>query len=336
MSSAFKIRVRVSREVVRSAEGVTHFSRDEFYAWLWQHYGDAGLQGIHEGTMLSDEAHAVGLETESFMVDAAQAPRERDWISGQAIEEADLYFGSMKEAAQALKDLSTGFSGVTVAPVPTEVPDEDWDREWKASFPGIRLPPFWHVLPPWRDASVDVKAGERLLRLNPGAGFGTGTHETTQLCLERLGLIAQTRGGTLKGMRVLDFGSGSGILAIGAVLLGAEVDACEIDPLANDNARGNADLNDIKSGLTIGEDFEQFEGPYDLVIANILRPVLVEFCSRLLARRKPGAAVLLSGLVDADVTEVSRAFSRGYEGRTPEVSASGDWRSLYWSGGSKT
>src|SRR6185437_14290065 len=156
--------------------------------------------------------------------------------------------------------------------------EQDWDARWKESFPGVEVPPFWHILPPWVDAPAE-RGGVRVIRLNPGAGFGTGTHETTQLCLRALAERGSTR---VRGRRVLDFGSGSGILSIGAALLGAQVDAVEIDPLALENSLENARLSHVENSIAFHEGLPDVPpGGYPVVLANILRPVLLEHCQEL-------------------------------------------------------
>ena len=335
-ASTFKLCISVPRLV--QIEGHS-FDRETFYLWLWNHFEEAGLLGVHEGTLLSEEAHEQGFETDSFTIDAAEAPRERDWIGSQELEEVELFFdtpANAEAAGQGLRLISE-LQGSSFEVV--EVQDQDWDAEWKASFQGVRVPPFWSILPPWVEATAEtVRPGEQLLRLNPGAGFGTGTHETTQLCLEFIGILAseqpvldsgQPR--RLKGWSVLDFGSGSGILSIGAALMGAKVDACEIDPLANDNAHQNAHLNDLgDEQLKIGENLGEFAGPYQLVIANILKPVLLGFAVELMRRRMPKGSVILSGLMEADVAPVIEAYRPLLGGREPEVKALGEWRAVFW------
>jgi ribosomal protein L11 methyltransferase len=214
-----------------------------------------------------------------------------------------------------------------------EQKQEDWDAQWKASFlgseNGVPVPPFWRILPPWVEPAKVLKTGERALKINPGAGFGTGTHETTQLCLQAIGEASQRQ--SLSGTRVLDFGSGSGILAIGAGLLGAEVDAVEIDPLAIDNANENARLNSVEARLHYARAMPAEVQPYHLVIANILRPVLLEFADKLVERvGKSGSGLILSGLIESDVKEVREKFSALLGGLEPEVRELNEWRALIW------
>jgi ribosomal protein L11 methyltransferase len=198
---------------------------------------------------------------------------------------------------------------------------------------GFAIPPFWRVLPPW---SKRASKEEKILRINPGAGFGTGTHETTQLCLALIGEISRSR--ALTERHVLDFGSGSGILSIAAGLLGARVDGVEIDPLAVDNALENAELNGVTARVKFAHTLEHARPHYDLVIANILRPVLIEFSSELVGRMAPGASLVLSGLIERDVEEVETRFSELLKARASATGQNlkfvkrelGEWRALSW------
>lgn len=306
--------------------------REEFSAWLWRSFQGDGLLGIHEGTLLVEDAVNQGLETHPWAVDSGEAPRERDWIAGQEWLSSNLYFESREAAMRAADGLRLR-TDVRVGAVEEEEA-RDWDAQWKASFlgsrEGIPVPPFWRVLPPW----VEVPAFRnepglpevRPIRINPGAGFGTGTHETTQLCLR---MMAES-GGAGPGKRVLDFGSGSGILSIGAALLGARVDGIEVDPLALDNAAGNSALNGTEASIRFLPELEAGCGNYDLVIANILRPVLLDFAERLTGVLRPGAPLILSGLIERDVMEVRARYSGLLGGREPRVLELGEWRALIW------
>lgn len=333
------LKISVRSEVVFPSE--EHATREEFFSWVWQEFLDSGLTGVHEGTVLSDEAHAAGLETESWVLDSAQAPHFRDWIGQQGVESPELYFAD-EDSAEAASAVLASIHGCQVLGIRRQDP-QDWDAEWKKNFKGIEIPAFGMILPPW-EATRTVDTGSKLI-LNPGAGFGTGTHETTQLCLQAMSEW-RAEGGSLS--RVLDFGSGSGILAIGAALKGAgEVHAVEIDPLAVENARENARLNSVVEQVIYSLDFEGLadagataphdpQYPYDLVFANILRPVLIQFsqalCSRV-KRRSPGGAsasggcLVLSGLVQDDLPEVMACYSR-LLGVEPIQMAKNEWRAL--------
>jgi ribosomal protein L11 methyltransferase len=314
--------------------------REDFLERLWSWFGseEGGLLGIHEGTLLSEEAVELGLETDSWTVDSGEAPRERDWMAHQAQSDIELYFASEALALAAQEKI---FAATTIAfSGPTEQKNQDWDAEWKASWKGISLGDDWSITPPWEVAQAGAgKTPDHLaIRLNPGAGFGTGTHETTQLCLQLLADVARNLNSSrpverrLEGVRVLDFGSGSGILAIAAARMGAKVDAVEIDPLAIDNARENASLNGVVDQIHYHQTLETVapQARYTIVLANILRPVLVEFCSRLVGRMAPQSALILSGLIEPDVSVIDTVFSKELSLPVGEVRALNEWRAMRW------
>jgi ribosomal protein L11 methyltransferase len=299
--------------------------REEFLALLWERLGGFGLVGIHEGTVLSEDLAPGDERSTPWILDGGLAPSDRDWVAGREDAEAELYFSDQSGADLARLTLARDYPQLSVGPV--EVREaEDWNKKWKDSFTGARVPPFWEILPPWVEKPTD--ASSRVLRINPGAGFGTGTHETTQLCLTLISGVPE-----IAGARVLDFGSGSGILSIGAALLGAaHVVGCEIDELANDNARDNAGLNALGDRVEFRTDLPPDTAAYDIVIANILRPILLEFCERLCARLKNEGVVVLSGLLATDAPSVEAAFLKGLSRSGFEVSSRviehGEWRGI--------
>ncbi len=182
------------------------------------------------------------------------------------------------------------------------VEDQPWERAWMDSFKpmcfGQRLwiYPSWHELP--QDNSVK-------LLLDPGLAFGTGTHPTTALCLEWLD------GQDLTGKDVLDFGCGSGILAIAALKLGANYAvATDIDPQALQATVDNAERNTIPSAqlhTCLPEDLP--ERTYDVVMANILAGPLVELAPTLLAALRPGGQLVLSGILAEQASAIQKAYS---------------------------
>lgn len=318
-SSTFKFPLAISLQGV---------AREKFYEWVWDQFQSQGLLGVHEGTLLCEEAAEQGLETESWTVDSGEAPRERDWVGKQAAVTTEFYFASEAEAAHALEVLGK-MTGIEAGSIEEQKP-QDWDAEWKASFlkdaGGVRVPPFWRIIPPWVDRStLSLEPGTQVIRINPGAGFGTGTHETTQLCLEALGSVSG-----LQGARALDFGSGSGILAVGLALLGASVDAVEIDPLAIDNALENAELNQVKDQIHYSQYLSDQNTDYPVITANILRPVLLEFAETLVRRLRPGGFLILSGLIESDLPSVIEAYSQ-LLGKPPrQTLQKAEWRALVW------
>jgi len=185
----------------------------------------------------------------------------------------------------------------------TAVEDSDWTDAWKAGYSPQRIGRIV-VLPSWLDEPI--RPGELLLRLDPGMAFGTGLHPTTRSCLR---LLQQVRP---MPPILLDVGSGSGILSLAGLLLGAERAVClDTDPLAVEATRANAHANglgdrvDARAGSLPTQANERFP----LVVANLVASVLVELTPRLAAHAESRATVLASGIIDRRADEVIAAFS---------------------------
>lgn len=186
------------------------------------------------------------------------------------------------------------------------VPDQDWVRVTQAQFSPVEVTPDFWIVPTWHEVPT---AAQRHIRLDPGLAFGTGTHATTRMCLRWMALAAQP--GPAAWPRVLDYGCGSGILAICAALHGAvEVDAVDIDPAAVRATQDNAQANrvSIQSGLP-----DAAAGAYDLVLANILSTPLKLLAPLLCAHVAPGGTLVLAGILERQAGEVAAAYA-------PEIS----------------
>ena len=172
------------------------------------------------------------------------------------------------------------------------VPDQDWNAAWEASLQPIEAGPFV-VAPSWTEIPPDLAAAT-VLRIDPKMAFGTGYHETTRLCLHLLAECAP------EGGRVLDLGTGTGVLAIAALRLGAaSAIGVDVDPWSVDNGRDNAALNGVGDALEVREGSLEVvsETGFDLVIANIIRSILEPMLPGLVAKATPEAPVVLSGLL---------------------------------------
>ncbi len=289
--------------------------------------GDGPFLGLTEGMLLAEEAHERGYETESWVLDEGMAPHERDWLSQEKELTLTAYFKDEGSARAALDWLLREYHFRSVPRLKAEE-EQDWNATWKASFTGIEVDEFLKVLPPWSEEwAAAQKSGSTsgILVINPGAGFGTGTHETTQLCLKVLRSL-----GNLEGKTVLDFGSGSGILGIQAARQGARVYCVEIDPLANENARENAGLNGVGERIRFLEEIpaEIRGGRVDVLLANILRPILIRFAPLIRDCLKPKSELVLSGLIETDLEDVIRTYQ---EGGSPFVLTrleKNEWRAL--------
>ena len=180
-------------------------------------------------------------------------------------------------------------------------PEQDWVTLTQAQFPPSEIAPSFWIVPSWHEVPA---AARRVIRLDPGQAFGTGTHPTTRLCLRWIARHAQAGA---PWQRVLDYGCGSGILAIGAALHGAgEIDAVDIDTAAVETTRANAAINHV--ALRVGAP-DAATGTYALVLANILATPLKLLAPLLAAHVAPGGALVLAGILARQADELKAAYA---------------------------
>lgn len=178
------------------------------------------------------------------------------------------------------------------------VADQDWVRLTQSQFAPVEITPEFWIVPSWHEPPA---AARRFIRLDPGLAFGTGTHPTTRMCLR---WIARH---DLVGQRVLDYGCGSGILAIGASMHGADpVDAVDIDEAAVTSTQLNAQTNRVTlhAGLP-----ELAKGTYQTVLANILATPLKVLAPLLCAHVAPGGSLVLAGILERQTEELQQAYA---------------------------
>jgi len=189
--------------------------------------------------------------------------------------------------------------------------DQAWERAWLADFHPMQFGQRLWVCPTGQQPNADNAI---IMELDPGLAFGTGTHPTTALCLKWLDSI------NLKKQTVIDFGCGSGILAVAALLLGAEqAIATDHDPQALQATLDNARKNHVDSRLEIKKPGQMPSIQVDILLANILAGTLIQLESLLASQVKPGGRIILSGILIEQADEVSQAFNRHFEMRPPTV-----------------
>ncbi|AZL85918.1 50S ribosomal protein L11 methyltransferase [Aliivibrio salmonicida] len=186
-----------------------------------------------------------------------------------------------------------------------QLEDKDWEREWMDNFHPMKFGERLWICPSWREIPEPDAIN---VMLDPGLAFGTGTHATTALCLEWLESI------DLTGKTVIDFGCGSGILAIAAIKLGAaKVVGIDIDPQAITASKDNATRNGVAEQLTLFLPQDQPENLVaDVVVANILAAPLRELSSIITAHVKPGGALAMSGVLDTQANNVASYYSDNF------------------------
>ena len=178
--------------------------------------------------------------------------------------------------------------------------DQDWVRLTQSQFEPVEITPTFWIVPTWHEPP---EAAKQIIRLDPGLAFGTGTHPTTRMCLKWI--ARQTDSSKFK--RVLDYGCGSGILAIGAAKFGAlDIDAVDIDPSAVEASLLNATANNvtIRVGLT-----DTVSGQYETVLANILASPLKVLAPLLCSRVAKGGSLVLAGILERQAGELKTAYA---------------------------
>jgi ribosomal protein L11 methyltransferase len=207
---------------------------------------------------------------------------------------ADL---AQAQAAADLLLLQTPFEACQVLDIEA-VAEQDWVRLTQSQFAPVEITPDFWIVPTWHEPPAQA---QRVLRLDPGLAFGTGTHPTTRMCLRWLASH------DVRGMSVLDYGCGSGILAMGAALFGAaRVDAVDIDPDAVQATVLNAQANAVvlQAGLP-----DQVQGPYQCVLANILASPLQVLAPLLCGLVQGGGHLVLAGILVRQVELLQQAYA---------------------------
>ncbi len=237
------------------------------------------------------------------------------------------YLPKDERAEEAMARLEAALSYMNMAypmpkPVYKTVEEEDWAEAWKAHYHPVRLGKRLMIRPLW--TQVNLQPGDVEIALDPGMAFGTGTHPTTQLCLEATELLL------VPGAQVIDLGCGSGILSIAAAKLGAaHVLALDIDPVAVESAQKNAEQNGAADKITVQEgSLESLVASarrFDLMLCNILARIIIQMCDQHLGEViRPGGVAVFSGIIDTQADDVEAALRK--TGLEPyQRMQQGDW-----------
>lgn len=208
-------------------------------------------------------------------------------------------FGQQEQAdeACALLQAQDFFEGCKLLGV-RRVEDQDWVRLTQSQFAPVEITSDFWIVPTWHDVPAQAR---QTIRLDPGLAFGTGTHPTTRMCLRWIATH------DLSGQRVLDYGCGSGILAIGAAKYGAQrIDAVDIDDAAVTSTQLNAEANQVKLNAGLPE---LAQGEYQTVLANILATPLKVLAPLLCAHVAGGGSLVLAGILERQAEELQQAYA---------------------------
>ena len=189
----------------------------------------------------------------------------------------------------------------------TRVEDQDWERAWMDQFKPMKFGERTWIVP-WNLEVPDEAKGQVLIRLDPGLAFGSGTHPTTALCLQWLDSI------DLKNKTALDFGCGSGILALAALKLGAKsAVGVDNDPQALIATHDNAERNEVGKRLKVYLPEDESDATYPVVVANILASALESLASLLAKRTQAGGLIALSGILQGQETDLLEHYSQWFD-----------------------
>jgi ribosomal protein L11 methyltransferase len=255
------------------------------------------LDALEALSVSVEDADAQTAAEQALFGEPGMPPPKDGWQSSRILalfaDEAAAREAAVLLAAQDF------FEGCKVLGV-VEVADQDWVRLTQSQFTPVEITPEFWIVPTWHEPPAQAR---QTIRLDPGLAFGTGTHPTTRMCLR---WIARTAGPQPLG-RVLDYGCGSGILAIGAAKFGASaIDAVDIDPAAVESTMLNAQANhvDLQAGLP-----DQAQGSYQAVLANILATPLKVLAPLLCGHVAAGGSLVLAGILERQAQELQEAYA---------------------------
>lgn len=214
----------------------------------------------------------------------------------ETIEEIKLAIANLKNF-----DINIGENILTT----NEIDEEDWATSWKQYYHPVKISERFTIVPSW-EAYTPMNTDELIIELDPGMAFGTGTHPTTVMCLQALEKIVE------KGDVVIDVGTGSGVLSIGAAMLGASrVQALDLDEVAVKSAKENVQLNKVENIVSVHQSdlLEKATEQADVIVANILAEIILTFTDEAFKAVKPGGYYITSGIIGAKKDDVKEGLT---------------------------
>lgn len=269
--------------------------------------GDIAQMVVPYGIYVEDYSH---LEEEAWEIAHIDLIDEELLKKDRTKALVHVYISPEENPAEAIAFLSERYNaeGIQHTISTAACVEEDWINNWKKYFKPIPVGEKLLIRPNWEN-EYDAQ-GRTVLHLEPGLAFGTGTHETTRLCMELLEQYVKP------GASVLDVGCGSGILSVAALLLGAErAVGVDIDELAVKTAVQNAELNHVEDRFTAlcGNLTDRVEGTYDIVVANIVADIVITLTKDVQQFLAPSAVYLMSGIIDTREQDVLQALEGRFE-----------------------
>ena len=242
-----------------------------------------------------EDADAQTPSEQALFGEPGMPPPKEGWQSSRIV--ALFAQEAQAQGAGGILSAQDFFDGCRILGVQA-IEDQDWVRLTQSQFAPVDITSDFWIVPTWHEPPAQAK---HIIRLDPGLAFGTGTHPTTRMCLR---WISQHG---MSGQRVLDYGCGSGILAIGAAKYGAtDIDAVDIDEAAVTATELNAQANGV--GLAAGLP-DQAQGEYQTVLANILASPLKVLAPLLCSHVRAGGSLVLAGILDRQVDELKAAYA---------------------------
>lgn len=267
---------------------------------------EAGASGV----VIEDSEDLMKVREDQFGEIWSLSPNDfpKDGVILKAYLPVNSFLGETVEAIKlavnnlVTYDINIGANVVTIS----EVNEEEWATAWKKYYHPVKISQRFTIVPTWETYNP-VSSDELIIELDPGMAFGTGTHPTTVMSLQALEKTVK------EGQRVVDIGTGSGVLAIGAALLGAkEVHALDLDDIAVKAAGINVKLNKVQDIVTVvgGNLVDTIDAPGDVVVANILAEIIISFTDDAFAVVKPGGRYITSGIIAAKKNDVREALEK--------------------------